>query len=159
MAEAPAPFDLPNFPSDLVLAVARSAERDAELIGLFLDTYSATPAGRWLVDRPMRLPAAFLLGLGASIRIALWERSGIHIHRAAGLPSAREALHDVLRSPLDPDAAARTASLPARVFGLFINHFAWSGCLELNADVTLGEADEETLLEALADFLWAHRPC
>jgi hypothetical protein len=41
---------------------------------------------------------------------------------------------------------------------LFVERFAWKARDELDADVALHEADEEQILEALADFLWNHRP-
>jgi hypothetical protein len=149
---------LPDLPPDLIRAVAQEGARDAVRVAHFLDALAQTPAGQSLGQRPVRLPADFLLGLGAALRLLLWERNGIRVHLDAGLPPARDALRDVFRSVIDPEVAARTATLPSRVSALFVDRFAWTGRLELEADVTLGEAQEEALLDALAEFLWVHRP-
>jgi hypothetical protein len=157
MAELPAPLDLSSVPTELILAVAREAERDAEMVGHFLDALSETPAGSWLTDRPAHLPAHFLLGLGGAMRLLLWEQKGIRIHQVTGLPSAREALLDVFRAVSDPEARARACQLAPRIVALFIQHFAWAGRIELDADVLLDPVDEDMALEALADFLWDQR--
>ena len=153
MAVTPCPLQLPDFPPDLIQAVARDAARDADRVGLFLGALGLAP--------PLPLPAAFLLGLGAALRLLLWEQDGIDAHRRAGLPPARQALRDVFRAAAgqaDPGTAEQAKALPGRVLALFIEHFAWAGRAELGADLTLGPADEDALLEGLADFLWAHRP-
>lgn len=158
MATFPSPIDLSTLPADLVRAVALDAARDAESVAHFLDALGKTSVGRWLSQKPVRLPANFLLGLGAALRLLTWEQQGIQVHREAGLPSAREALRDAFHAVTDPEAATRTQRLTARVLRLFVEHFAWNGRLELDAEVTLGEAEEELVLDTLADFLWAHRP-
>ena len=108
------------------------------------------------------LPAAFLLDLGAALRLMAWEQAGINPQHVAGLPPAQEAIRDVLLSLRQPPTGAAQADAPGtlarRVGAAFFEHFAWCGLGELDADVTLGAADEEAVLEALADFLWAHRP-
>lgn len=147
-----------DFPTDLVRAVAAEAERDADAVGIFLNALGlhATP------DRPIHLPAAFLLDLGAALRLLAWEQEGLHPQEVAGLPPARQALADVFLAlkhpPTQVESAVAAGSLAYRVCQAFVDHFAWSGRDELDADVTLGEADEDAVLEALADFLWAHRP-
>ncbi len=130
---------------------------DANLVGSFLNLLSETPAWNWAVNSPLRLPVDFLLVLGAALRLGLWEMIGIQLHRDAGMPPAREIIIDVLQSATNPEAAARTAQLPSRVLALSIEHFAWAGRLELKADVIVDPADEDMVLEALADFIWNNR--
>src|SRR3954451_7437938 len=161
MAVTPCPLPLSDFPPDLIQAVARDAARDADRVGVFLDALGRPPAGRRPQDPPLGLPADLLLGLGAALRLLLWEQQGIDAHRQAGLPPGRQALRDVFRAATgqaDPEAAGRARTLPYRVLTLFVERFAWAGRPELGADLTLGPADEDALLEGLADFLWAHRP-
>jgi hypothetical protein len=43
------------------------------------------------------------------------------------------------------------------VFELRMSRFAWVGPTELRADVALDDPDEDVLLEALVDLLWASR--
>jgi hypothetical protein len=154
------PLPLSDFHPDLIRAVAQDAARDAELVGTFLGEIGLAPAGQASQDPPLRLPADFLLGLGAALRLLFWEQQGIHVHLDHRFPPARQALLDVLRTATghaEPEALERVRSLAYRVMVLSIEHLAWNGRVELDADVVLGEADQEALLEALADYLWANR--
>jgi hypothetical protein len=149
---------LDDLPCDLIDAVARDAEADADHVGAFLDALGLRPPP----GQVLPLPAAFLLDLGAALRLLLWEQAGLQAPASAGLPPARQALRDVLLSLRSYAAGVRRLETPAtlapRVLATFVDHFAWDARPELGADVTLAEADEEAVLEALADFLWAHRP-
>lgn len=147
----------PTFPTSLVQAVTYEAERDADLVGGFLRDLgiSATP------KKPIALPASFLLDLAAALRILSWETVGLNPQHIAGLPSARSALRDVLSSLLaygNRSGTDPSTSLRVRVMQAFVERFAWCGGIELDADVVLSETDNDALLDALADYLWAHRP-
>jgi len=139
-----------------VEAVARGAARDANGVGLFLNELGL----RVSPDRPLLLAAGFLLDLGAALRLLEWERRGLQAHLQAGLPPARIALWDVCRTlGKQPDpAAVPPGALASRVLAVFVERFAWNARAELNAEVVLAEGDEEQVLEALADYLWEHRP-
>ncbi len=147
-------------PPEMVQAVVRLADEDADLVGDFLRDYcglQATPA------RPVRVPVEFLVDLGAALRLLSWEQAGLDPRQVAGLPDAHQALLDVLRAAVPPDRGGAEPALPpgelaARVLDAYIDHFAWAGRAELSADVLLRAADEDLLLDALADFLWTHRP-
>ncbi len=144
---------LPNHPPDLVRAVADEAERDADRVGLLLTTLGLQPS--------IRLSFEFLLALGAALRLCHWEQNGIDLHLRAGLPPARQVLDEVFRTAIGnaaPEAAERTRNVASRVAAFFVERFAWNGRAELGADLTLGPADEDALLDGLADFLWANRP-
>src|SRR5262245_23659798 len=67
-------------PSELEVAVAVHAARDADHVCRFLDRLGlpATP------EKPRPMPAGFLLDLGAALRLLAWEVQGIFIHREAG---------------------------------------------------------------------------
>jgi len=158
MATPHAPLTFADVPAELIAVIARDAARDAVHVSQFLDALSAFPGGSWLAAKPVVLPADFLLALGAALRLWLWEQRQITTHREAGLPAARDALADVFRAVTDPEAAARIQDLPSRVLALSVERFAWNAGPELGVEVSLGEAEEDALLEALADFLWAHRP-
>ena len=142
MASFLSPIDLAKLPQELLVAVVHEGWRDADMVGHFLDAVSQSPPWQWLARKPVYLPAEFLLGLGAALHLHVWEWNGILVHREAGLPSAHEALLDVFQLLTDPESAAKTAQLPARVIALFMAKFAWTARVELNADVTLGEAEE-----------------
>jgi hypothetical protein len=102
------------------------------------------------------MPAGFLLHLAAALRLLSSEAQGFFPHREAGLPEARQAIRDAFLALTDPDADP--TELCVAVLRLSVERFAWSGPPDLGADVALDEAPEDALLEALADFLWAHRP-
>jgi hypothetical protein len=149
-------FTVSDFPAELVAGVAREAEADARRVCLFLGVagVSATP------DRPVHLPAGFLLDLAAALRLLCWEQAGLQPQSLGNLPDARHAIREVFGSATNPPRegeSRRTDSLALRVVTAYIAHFAWEARVELGADVILGEADEDAVLEALADFLWEHR--
>jgi hypothetical protein len=153
----PAYPHIPGVPDALVAAVAEDAGRDADRVGRFLQALGLAGSPR----RPARLPAAFLLELAAALRLLAWEQAGLRAHLDAGLPPAAQALRELFlaatgRLPGPPASPAGT--LAYRVTALFAERFAWDAQGELGAEVALGEADEDALLEALADFLWQHRP-
>ena len=156
MATFPA-LTLSELPAEMVSSVAADAARDADRVGAFLDAFGIkAPA-----DRPLHLPAAFLLDLGAALRLLAWEQQGLQLHREAGLPPAREVLADVLRQAANAGSSAPALpnhGLALTVLMLSVDRLAWSARGELNIDVALGEADEEAILAGLADFLWEHRP-
>jgi hypothetical protein len=150
-------FTVSDFPAELVAGVAREAEADARHVCLFLEAVgvSATP------ERPVPLPAHFLLDLAAALRLLIWERSGLRPQNIGNLPLSRHALREVLLSAATAQRASAIGEpgvLARRVVAAWIDHFAWGARVELGVDVLLEEADDEALLEALADFLWDHRP-
>jgi len=151
MAAIQSSLSISDIPADMVAAVAANAARDADCVELFLNHLGlgATP------ERPRPMPPGFLLHLGAALRLLSWEAQGFFFHRAAGLPEARQAIRAAFESLAEPDADP--TEFCVAVLRLSVERFAWSGPPELGADVALDEAQEDALLEALADFLWARR--
>ena len=156
MALIPSPYDPSRFPAELRRSVAEEADRDADRVALFLRTLGLEAS----TNRPLHLPGPFLLELGAALRLLGWEDCGLSVHLDAGLPPSSQALCESLLTLAAPDITPGPGkdSLAYRVLVLFAERFAWSGREELDADVALGEADGDALLEALADFLWDNRP-
>ena len=148
---------LSQFPPDLVQAVAEAAEDDVDRVGQFLDDLGLRPTGDGATPAQLRLPLSFLLGLGAALRLLAWEQRGLTAHRDAGLPSAQEALQGVFRAvtaPEPPEEKERAATqLACRVLAVFVERLAWGGHALLGADLELGDADEDALVDALAKFL------
>ena len=142
---------LSALPTDLVNAVATDAARDADAVGLFLHQLglSATP------ELPRKLPLHFLLHLAAALRLLAWETQGFCFHHAAGLPPARQALHEAFRTLHDPDT--NPSALCVSVLRLTLECFAWNGPRDLNADVALDDLSDEAAVDVLAEFLWASR--
>ena len=143
----------------MVNAVVREAERDAVAVAeLLSDLGFRRPSPGSL---PLRLPAAFLLGVGAAMRLFRWEERGVQIHRTAGLGAAGEVLCEVVRrtappSAQEPDPAV--ARLLLTVFELAVQWMAWEGQPVLGADVVVGGVDDEdAFVEALTQLCWARR--
>ena len=139
-----------DLPPEMIAAVEVDAERHAEAVVEFLGTLPEDhlPRGRQTPH--------FLLQLAAALRLRRWEAEGFFFHREVGLPEADQAVREALVSP-NAVAADPTAFCLA-VLRLTVERFAWSGPRELGVDVAVNEANEDSLLEALAEFLWAHRP-
>ena len=143
-------------PEELSEAVAREAARDAENVALFLSELGFRPSD----DRPVRFPAAFLLALGAALRLLTWESSGLRVHQDSGLPGAERAIIDAF-GHLDVTAEVEVrhpAHLPRKVVALFADRLAWHGRRDLDADVVLDDdVEEDSLLDALAELVWSAR--
>lgn len=152
MAAVQPSFSITDYPAEMVAAVEADAARDAERVGLFLRRLGLqhTP------EKPLQLPAAFLLRLGDALRLLAWEAQGFFVHREAGLPEARQAIRDAFLSL--NETGSDSTELGVAILRLSIERFAWNALPELGADVVLDDAQEDALLEALADFLWAQRP-
>jgi hypothetical protein len=135
-------------------AVVRHAERLADLTAATLDATGLFP------ERPVVLPAGFLLELGTVLELALWERQGVRVHLNADLPTFREAAEALLARAKrglaafdSPDAAL----LSNRVLQAWMERFAWEGPDFMHADFILGDVDEDQFAQVLADFVWQHR--
>ena len=159
-----APLNVPlpaDFPPELVQAVACEAAEDADRVGLFLRELNHGLARRGQT-LPRRLPAGLLLGLGAALRLLAWEGTGSRAHLPADLPPAMKAIRDLFaalgKRPASLEALAR--ELVLRVVRAWVDHFAWHGRAAWGADLVLGGAEEDALVDALADFLWenSHAP-
>jgi len=137
---------------NIITALVDDATSDAIRVRAYLDVlgFGAVP------ENPPPWLARFLLHIAAALRLRSWELQGFCFHREAGLPDGRQAIRDAFRSLRNPDADP--TELEIAVMRLSLQRFAWSGQRELGADIALDEPDEEALLEALADFMWAHRP-
>jgi hypothetical protein len=161
MAASSYPIPLDQFSPDLIQAVARDAAAAADYVAVFLDALGLRGTNEGGTPVPLRLPYFFLLGLGAALRLLVWEQHGVQAHRDAGLPPADEAVRAVFRAvtaPEPPEEKERRArQLGCRVLAAFVERLAWSGQALLGADVELGQADEDALVDALARFLWACR--
>jgi hypothetical protein len=146
---------LTHLPPDLVDAVRRQAELDGDRVGLLL-TQLLGPVEKGTIW----FPEWFLLELAAALRLQSWEKDGITLHLDAGLPSSEHAIASVAQALTDritQGSHADDAPLTFRVNTLFIERFAWRGRADLDAEVVLGEADGDELVEVLARLMWAHR--
>jgi hypothetical protein len=143
-----------RYPAEEVRFAADGAEEEAAWVGAFLGAAGFEPG-------ECGLPLGILLDLGGMARLRAWEAAGLDVHRRAGLPTAHEALSYIIdtitAAAADRAQLARAGRLGRAVFELRMSRFAWVGPTELRADVALDDPDEDVLLEALVDLLWASR--
>lgn len=143
-----APYDA------MVRAVIVHAERQADLTAAYLDVIGP------LKSKPARFPAAFLLELAAVLELGLWERRDLRRHLNIELPTYREAMDRLVtrcRKGCAEFDGPNATSLSRQVMQAWIEHFAWDGPGLLNADVVLGEADDNEFIDLLAEFVWTNR--
>jgi hypothetical protein len=160
MAKNAAPTPIDHFPPELVQAVAHEATLDADWVGIFLNTLGLAPDRTGREWKPMHLPASLLLGLGAALRLFRWEQNGVLASLQPDLPPARQMICQLFQLAAKPQQAELDVvvrALTSRVFTLWLERLAWSGQEFWDADLVLGDAEEDELVEVLADFLWAHR--
>ncbi len=108
----------------------------------------------------VRLPRNFLLELGAVLQLGWWEQQGMHHHVAYGLPTYADAAHklaDRAAKGRDEFQGAGKTPLSSQLLAFWIEHFAWQGQALLQADILVGETDDDTFVDMLAKFLWTHR--
>jgi hypothetical protein len=148
--------DLPVY---LTLTLAQEAERDADRVVVYLDSFLRHIPGVDASASRYNFPSWFLFELAAALRLYLWEHNGIRAHLDAGLPTADEAIQAVFRRLNDVGTPTATdhAPLSSQVLRLFVERFAWFGQPDLAADMLLGEAIEDELVDVLAKLIWTHR--
>jgi hypothetical protein len=138
-----------DIPPDCVAFAAAEAARDANAVGLFFRALGLTASP----EKPIPMPASFLLQLGAALRLLRWESQGFFYHRQAGLPEAREAIRGVLLAVRHSGSDATECCLG--VLRLSVERFAWSRGDASAGDVAVDDLTDDAALDALAEYLWA----
>jgi len=158
MTAACTPID--RYPLDLVQAIIHEAMTEADMVGTFLSALGLAPVGAGQERKPVHMPAALLLGLGAAMRLLRWEQSGVCAHLPHNLPPSQEVicqLFGLAASPRPSELDPLARELMLRLFTVWLRWCAWSGPGLLDADFVLGDIEEDELVEVLAAFLWKHR--
>lgn len=157
MVAGVSPEVLRVYPAELVRFAVDEAGRDAEDVAAFLAAAGLAPPP----GETRGWPPGVLLDLGAFVRLRRWEASGYTFHVEAGLPTARTALRRVITTLIgaaaDRGVLAAAGELGLAVFGLTVSRFAWTARPQLGSDVVLDLGDEDALVEALAQLMWALR--
>ncbi len=106
------------------------------------------------------LPIQFCVELAAILQLHAWEEAGLRGFLPADVPSCEEALTDLVHrtrtAPQDFTGAGGVQLAPLVIFA-WVTRFAWAAPNFLQADVVLGQADEDALVDAMANLLWKHR--
>lgn len=144
-----------TIPRDQFLAIVRNAEYQADLT-------AATLREMGLPIKNLRLPGNFLLELGAVVQLHVWERRGLTPHLKGELPAAKVASKELVervQKGASEFEGNNAAPLSRQVLQVGIEQFAWNGQELLQADVVVGDVDEDEFVALLAEFLWTHRAC
>ena len=88
------PDILREHPAELIRFAIGEAGRDADDVAAFLAAAGIAPPP----GETRGFPTGILLDLGAVVRFRRWEAAGYAVHVEAGLPTARAALHHVIKT-------------------------------------------------------------
>jgi hypothetical protein len=149
-----------DFHPAVIAAVRENAERQACMVAELLHALDPRLKEAGLSSGAAGLPAGFLLELGAICQLVIWENEGLRSVLAADVPSADEAILELNREAAEaPDQfqSPMNRRLGARVMQVWLERFSWAAPDLLQADVVVGEVDEDALVEALAQLLMDHR--
>ena len=144
----------------LTAAIIRNAELAATVTAACVHNWDARFKQGGFADGAQNLPAAFLMELGAIGQIRLWELEGLRDFLPSDLPTYGEAVAELSRRALTAPQEFQTlagARLSPRVMQVWLESFSWAAPSLLQADVVLGEVDEDALVDAVAHLLWTHR--
>lgn len=146
-------------PPNATDAARRAAESMADIVGRNLcSTMVEHPD---LADRlKTGLSPGFLLELGAIAQIGVWDRLGLTPSLDPSLPSPGEAAQSAVDRTLAAPCrrlSVQDTVLIRRITSLLLNRFCWDAKVEANADLVIGESDEDAMVEAIAMICWQNR--
>ena len=150
-------LEIPDF---VVAAVTRNAEFRAELVAAFLDSAGVVCRSEDGQPSSCGLSADTLLELGGILQLAYWERHGFRPDLPDRLPAYREAVASFAKRAAERANGEKfhpMKELSEQVFCVWFGHFAWDGREILQADMVLGDLDEDQLIDVMANLLWSHR--
>jgi hypothetical protein len=151
---------LTGLPESFGVGGRLQAERDAELVCRFLGILSEAEGFEHLKPPISNMSLGLALGLAAALRLSLWQIHGL----SAALPETPALGHELvswlLQGPVSGAAADYRGIAVYRYYSaVWSSRAAWSGALELGADILIDRTSQltDSELELLADFLWARR--
>lgn len=152
--------ELAAWPPELLNAVRRNAEFQADLTAACLDVLDQRIRDAGYAEGCKRLPRAFLLEFAAVAQLKHWELQGLGELLPSDVPSAAEASRDLYhRTTTDPDQFWHDDKTPLsrQVMQIWIEYFHWLEPGLVEAEIIVGHADEDLLIETLAQLLWQNR--
>ena len=152
--------ELAAWPTELLDAVRRNAECQADLTAACLDALDQRVRDAGYAEGCQGLPRTFLLEFAAVAQLKHWEFQGLGDLLPPDVPRAAEASRDLYhRATTDPGQFWHDDESPLsrQVMQIWIEHFHWLEPGLVEAEVIVGHADEDQLIEALAQLLWQNR--
>jgi hypothetical protein len=141
---------------ELLYSLISQVSHSADLTGRFLQEYGFKASS----EKPMYFPEWFLLDLGAALQVFEWEKAGLLEYLDSSLPSSLDTIVELLKAIEDPNEYCRrqpNSALGFRVTMVYLTSCAWHAPRSMQAQIALGQASEDRLIEGLAQFLWSRR--
>jgi hypothetical protein len=135
-------------------AVVRHAQYKAKLTAFALESTGLFP------NKPICLPGMYLLELSAVLELGMWERQGLRQFLDTDLPTFDEAAAELARRAnlgLDEFCGPDAAPLNQRVLQVWLENFAWETGELSGPGLLVGQVDEDSFVNALAEFIWSNR--
>lgn len=151
--------ELAEFPQELIAAFQAQAIQDADAVGVFLRESGLHPVVQ-RPDGPIEFPLEYLIGIGLGLRFLRCEQAKVAVHTAAGLPTAAELFKRVgtlLRGPILNEFVTNVWSVWAFVFYASFLWLVDDG--DPRFELSIVTSDNEPLLDAVVDYLWAQIQC
>ncbi|MBL9085381.1 MAG: hypothetical protein JNK76_26490 [Planctomycetales bacterium] len=151
---------LPIFEPAMASAAASFAERQAVAAGACLREIERHAIANGLSVDVSRLPAGFLLEFAAVVQLSIWEGNGLTDFLPADVPTSPAAEAELFRRVREQPQQLQSISgalLSRRLLDLWLDQMCWSAPQYCHADVIVSDADEDMLVEAVAQLLWTHR--
>ncbi len=148
--------ELARLPAELIAKVQAAAEQDAEDVADFIRRAAMRCSAKSPKRQSVELPREALLGLGLALRLHRWERIGLPIHLAFGLPSATEVMRFVTTHMQGPRLEQFINALLAAMTRIVSDYLLWSSTdsKDFVEMVIAGAADEEVLLDAVVELVF-----
>lgn len=148
--------ELARLPAELLAKVQAEAEQDADDVAEFIHRAAMRCSAKSPISQAIYLPREALLGLGLAMRLHRWERIGLPIQLAFGLPSSTEVVKFVTHKMRGARLTELVDVLSNAVAQVVIQFLQWSmSDCELQCDLAIvAQFDEELLLDAVADLVW-----
>ena len=146
----------------LTAAIVQNAELAAQLTARCLHGLNQRMKAEGVLPEAaeLSLPRGFLLEIGAVGQLRVWEMQGLRPYLPADLPTFADATAELYRRAREEPAEFQTAAgakLSPRVLQVWIESFCWEGPALLEANLLLGDVDEDALVDAVAHLLWNNR--
>jgi hypothetical protein len=143
------------------MSLIRATVREAEVVADLIIAFLRGEQGALAPGAPLELPGGFLRELGAVLRLATWEAAGLRQSIDPTLPTAESAYLDLLeraiKAPETYDESDRPGSLAPRVLMASVRRLARDAPEGFAGDVVIDPHSDDAALDALAEFLFAHR--
>lgn len=142
--------DLSAYPPKLIDFIAHRAKMHANLL---VDAMNRSPEFKEVMKNA---PKELMLDASALVQIVEWEKQKTFLSLDVGLPTAVEAVAEILRvhhSPDSTDTYDRSNSLSSRVLEVACRFLAWQGQEQWNTDIAIDFEHQEQFIDSMVESL------